>query len=58
MLLSVGGAMGIVTKIYLKLVEKPSAKQTLLVFLTAWIAANTVSEMIASALFRPPGNYG
>lgn len=43
------GTLGIVTKIYLKLVDKPSAKQTLLsIFNSLDDAANTVSEMIAS----------
>lgn len=43
------GTLGIVTKVYLKLVDKPSAKQTLLAIFTSLDdAARTVSEMIAS----------
>jgi glycolate oxidase len=43
------GTLGIVTKVYLKLIDKPSAKQTLLaIFNSLDDAARTVSEMIAS----------
>ncbi|SMC86357.1 FAD-binding oxidoreductase, partial [Sporomusa malonica] len=43
------GTLGIVTKAYLRLVDKPSAKQTLLaIFNSLDDAANTVSDMIAS----------
>lgn len=43
------GTLGIVTKVYLKLVDKPAAKQTLLaIFASLDDAARTVSEMIAS----------
>jgi glycolate oxidase len=43
------GTLGIVTKAYLRLVDKPSAKQTLLaIFNSLDDAARTVSDMIAS----------
>ena len=43
------GTLGIITKVYLKLVDKPSAKQTLLaIFSSLDDAARTVSEMIVS----------
>jgi len=43
------GTLGIITKVYLKLVDKPSAKQTLLaIFNSLDDAATTVSGMIAS----------
>lgn len=43
------GTLGIVTKIYLRLVDKPNAKQTMLaIFDSLDDAANTVSTMIAS----------
>ena len=43
------GTLGIVTKVYLKLVDKPGAKQTLLaIFNSLDDAARTVSQMIAS----------
>lgn len=43
------GTLGIVTKVYLKLIDKPSAKQTLLaIFSSLDDAAQTVSDMIAS----------
>lgn len=45
------GTLGIVTKVFLKLVDKPSAKQTLLaIFDSLDDAARTVSEMIASGI--------
>lgn len=43
------GTLGIVTKVYLKLIDKPNAKQTLLaIFSSLDDAAQTVSDMIAS----------
>ncbi|MGL5512519.1 MAG: FAD-binding oxidoreductase [Sporomusa sp.] len=43
------GTLGIITKVYLKLVDKPSAKQTLLaIFNSLDDAATTVSGMIAA----------
>lgn len=43
------GTLGIVTKIFLRLIDKPAAKQTMLaIFNSLDEAANTVSQMIAS----------